>query len=288
MVPGIGNRAVKAYALANPSGPLNVSRQEGDLVIDVPATAPDAVCSVVALEIQGKPVIYRAPEIHAATNLIYQPVRVTLDSGSPKLTTRYTLDGTEPASESPLYTEPLVFTEPTTLKAKTFANGKPVSSTTVKSFERAVPQPSVNDETAVAGLHFDQFEGSLETVAKLNDLSEKASGTVTQIGLDLWPHRENFGVKLTGYISVPADGVYVFELASDDGSRLEIGGQTVVDNDGLHSMTAKTGELALAKGLHPINVWYFNASGDQGLTLKWALAGQELKSVPASALMQKG
>ena len=97
---------------------------------------------------------------------------------------------------------------------------------------------------------------------------------------------ENFGFVYDGYVRAPADGVYAFELASDDGSRLLVHGAIVVDHDGPHSYTPKPGYVALRKGLHPIQVQYFEIAGDQELTLDWIGPDIEKQRVPAAALFR--
>jgi hypothetical protein len=71
-----------------------------------------------------------------------------------------------------------------------------------------------------------------------------------------WSHR-------AGTITLPADGEYVFQTASDDGSMLYIDGQLVVDNDGAHGTAAVASDpVALAAGAHAITVTFFEAGGD--------------------------
>ena len=48
---------------------------------------------------------------------------------------------------------------------------------------------------------------------------------------------------------------------SPSGSTLTIDGEQVVDNDGPHSVREVTGQKALAKGLHPVQVKYFDNNG---------------------------
>ncbi len=50
-------------------------------------------------------------------------VTVTLTCGTPSAQIRYTLNGSEPEDDSPLYTAPLVISASTPLRAKAFANG---------------------------------------------------------------------------------------------------------------------------------------------------------------------
>ena len=95
-------------------------------------------------------------------------------------------------------------------------------------------------------------------------------------------HEEYWARRLTGFIDAPADAVYEFALTSDDGSKLWIDGELVVDNDGLHGSVTKIGHVALAKGAHKIVVSWFNKSGNLDLALQWAKVGDKLK--PASEL----
>jgi alpha-L-fucosidase len=57
VVNGLANEALGAKLLALPDQALTATRQGSDLLITVPATAPDATASVIALEIKGKPEI---------------------------------------------------------------------------------------------------------------------------------------------------------------------------------------------------------------------------------------
>jgi PA14 domain len=71
-------------------------------------------------------------------------------------------------------------------------------------------------------------------------------------------------------------GSYRFRLKSDDGSQLFIDNRLVVDNDGIHDVISKRGELELRSGRHRIRVWYF-----QGM--KYQLALQLFVTPPGGA-----
>jgi hypothetical protein len=81
---------------------------------------------------------------------------------------------------------------------------------------------------------------------------------------------DHAAMVLTGFLSIAHAGTYSFNLGSDDGSRLSIGGQTVIDSDLLHSFITATGAATFAAaGLYAINITYFNNAGYSGLDL-WA------------------
>ena len=68
---------------------------------------------------------------------------------------------------------------------------------------------------------------------------------------------EWFGLQYQGVLRIGSAGTYTFGLNSDDGSRLYIGSQLVVDNDFEHDPVLKTGSVALKAGEYPLTLTYF-------------------------------
>lgn len=75
----------------------------------------------------------------------------------------------------------------------------------------------------------------------------------------------------TGYLYVPEDGSYKFELKSRDGSWLWIDGSLKIDNHGLHALkSVQSSEIPLSRGYHPVKVFYFYRSlKDACCVLSW-------------------
>jgi hypothetical protein len=79
---------------------------------------------------------------------------------------------------------------------------------------------------------------------------------------------DHSAITLTGYIAITQTGTYNFNLGSDDGSALTIGGQTVVNNDSDHGFTFVGGDATFTQtGLYAISIQYFEDSGSTGLDL---------------------
>ena len=68
---------------------------------------------------------------------------------------------------------------------------------------------------------------------------------------------EWFGVRYIGGFKIDQGAQYKFRLVSDDGSKLWIDNQLVIDNDGIHPHYAKSGVIKLSSGKHLIQVDYF-------------------------------
>lgn len=94
-----------------------------------------------------------------------------------------------------------------------------------------------------------------------------------------------FAARFMGYLKIPETSNYLFRLSSDDGSRLLIDGQEIVNNDGLHGPDPRDGEIALAAGNHTLLVEYFERGGGNVLTLEWrSFFSPEWQIVPTENL----
>jgi alpha-L-fucosidase len=288
VVPGIGNNPGATHVLGKGNA-VKVERVGSDLVINVGKVAPDPICSVVRLDIFGAPVIYKAPLISSASPILVDSTTATIDSGSKALMVRYTANGLEPTLASSQYVGPISVTEGMTLKAAAFHNGKRVSSVATMTFKKVTPKPASDAVKTQPGLLCEEYKGSFDKLPDFASIKPRDSFALGGVSLKLKDGltesaEENWARRLSGNIVVPADGVYEFVLTSDDGSRLWIDGELVVDNDGLHGSTAKSGVVALAKGQHSIVVGWFNKSGGLELSLAWAKAGSKLRMVDAGSL----
>jgi len=100
---------------------------------------------------------------------------------------------------------------------------------------------------------------------------------------------DSVGAVFEGWIQAATEGNYTMSVTSDAGSQLFIDGLLVVDNNGLHTYTEKTGTIYLKPGFHSIRIPFFESTGTCGLTLKWAVPGTTTRiTVPASALSHGG
>ena len=165
---------------------------------------------------------------------------------------------------------------------RAFHNGRPVSDITERRFKLVEPKPAV-ERGKKRGLVRQVFMGDWNSLPDFDSMEAAETGTSETVGLGQPDFPEYIGLRLSGTISVPEDGVFVFGLTSDDGARLWIDGELAVDNDGLHGAALKTGAVALAKGAHTIRVDYFNKTGGSALRLTMAAAGGELAEVPSAA-----
>lgn len=246
-------------------------------------TAPEAAPTSLTNEEQAS-----VPYIKEDLYLFLDSATATLGTVTPGAEVRFTTDGTEPTLSSSLYTAPLRLTSSQTIKAKAFKQGiKPSATLTVKA-EKAELQPAVAAVGLKPGVSYKYVEGTFSRVAQMASRPVVASGIMPEPTIKDARQPDHFGYTFTGYINVPADGVYTFQTKSDDGSTLTIGNRLVVNNDGSHSAVPATGLVPLAKGLHPFTLLYFEDYEGEELSWGWALPGTtEIVPIPASALFTR-
>ena len=84
---------------------------------------------------------------------------------------------------------------------------------------------------------------------------------------------DNFSVRYTGYLRVPASGEYTLVLSSDDASRLWIDDAMVLDNWGDHSFTGNELTINLqANRDYAVRIDYTESEGEAGIRLGYRIA----------------
>lgn len=95
----------------------------------------------------------------------------------------------------------------------------------------------------------------------------------------------NFSVRWTGQIEPTATGTWTFQTRSDDGVRLWVDNQLIIDQWNDHAATVHTGQIDLAAGvLYDIRMEYYENAGQAVAELSWTGPGQPLQIIPASQL----
>lgn len=174
---------------------------------------------------------------------------------------RYTTDGQLPGNDSPIFEGSLDLTEHTVIQAAIFKNDSRVSQVSSGYF-RFIDRPVGH------GLAYKQYE--TEVISQLpvfSNLSPVKQGTALEPSLhyvDL-SREEQVAIVFEGYIKIETEGDYRFFTRSDDGSKLYINNQQVVNNDGDHGITEQGGNINLSKGMHSIRIAYFNGGGGSWL-----------------------
>ena len=169
-----------------------------------------------------------------------------------------------------------------TLRLAAFTAGGQRGDLVTISFDHQTFAPAVSATAANSGLHCDLFRGVFNHTADIKGSADN-SMTMSHVALPANPPG-SYGMQFRGYIDVPQTGIYSFFLTSDDGSVLRIADRLVVDNDGGHSSKEKSGQIALAKGLHVFALDYMDLGGGGSLNLQYSVGDTAPQLVPDSWL----
>lgn len=94
---------------------------------------------------------------------------------------------------------------------------------------------------------------------------------------------ENWSARWSGEILAPVAGVYEFACQSDDGVRLKINGQHLLENAWItQAATTHKARVPLDQGWHSIEIDYFQATGGSVLTCRYGALGQPLMPLDQS------
>ncbi len=154
------------------------------------------------------------------------------------------------------------------------------------------PREPDNPPDTTNGLNYRYYErDAWPQLPVLDAMDYVSSGTVTDFDFSPRQRDEQFAFRFDGYIDVPADGIYTFDLRADDGANLYIGDRKVVSNQYAYGLgVSKPGSIDLKAGKHRIRVECYQGGGGFGIELYYEavnFSGNTIISrmlVPDSAL----
>jgi len=190
----------------------------------------------------------------------------------------YTLDGSEPtASSSRLkYENTFDFSSNTTITVKALSSRKEYEKTIRCNYKVeppliAIPPPK---DIKKGGLRFKYYKGNWDQLPELNKLKPIRTGS-TDDGFDIngFGGIDGFACELEGLLEVPEEGYYVFGLGNNNPARVQIAGQTIIDEQ--QATHRQSYILYLTKGFYPVKVeGVRKKNGQQFSPLFWRKEGE--------------
>ncbi|HZH04317.1 MAG TPA: PA14 domain-containing protein, partial [Myxococcaceae bacterium] len=96
---------------------------------------------------------------------------------------------------------------------------------------------------------------------------------------------DRFSVRWTGEVLAPSSGTYTFFTQSDDGVRLWVNGQQLINNWTDHAPREDSGTVTLSAGQrYVIKLEFYENGGGAVSKLLWASPGQAKQVIPSSQL----
>ena len=204
---------------------------------------------------------------------------VQLRCETPGAEVRYTTDGSVPTRSSQLADGALVLRDDARVRARAFLPDRDGVKVAARDFVHWSAEDLLPAADAGAppesGLRWEAWNGVFHSLEEVDRTTPPtAEGTTDRFGLEARLSPEPLAMRWTGWLMIPADGIYRFELRGDDGSRLWLHDELVVDNDGTHGARTLGGSVGLRAGLHPVRIDWSDAGGDALLELRWQGPGE--------------
>ncbi len=229
-----------------------------------------------------------APVFSSPGGLFIDRKTIFINPSGQEGTIHYTLDGSQPGIQSPVYKDSLVLTKSVTLKATTIFNSGLSSETVTAIFNQQTAAPAINNIATAPGLSATLFEGEWKWMPDFKKLVKGNTSIVSSPELNLTKTpKEYYAVQFNGFIKIPVTGVYQFYILSDDGSQVLVDEAMVADNNGCHGDLEKSGEKALGAGLHRFTVNYFQNGSGQNLKVYIKAPGKEKVLMDSSFFVQQ-
>lgn len=204
----------------------------------------------------------------------------------------YTIDGYNPDETAELYEKPVTINIPKGEYRiiKTVQIGPSDRRSSISKI--LVRNPELKSALAIKptknGLKYDYFTGTLFQQVQDLELAKPVNSGIFEgtISSEKWKTKTEryIGLKFYGYIYIAETANYTISTLSDDGSKLFIDNELVVNNDGIHWLNEAYGATKLEKGFHKINISYFDQIGGTTLTCFIQQEGKEKQEISASQL----
>jgi alpha-L-fucosidase len=280
---GVGITQNKQVTLLSTGESLKNSVENGDLLIDLPIYDPNKFRAPYAYAIRiddfgkfaPKPVIhvdYKTDPLKPSVSIVSAPgtrVRYRIGKG-------YVETYTSPfnLSETALITAVAEFSS---------GDGLPSAASTVEA-KTYTWKNAMTGRKFLSGIQYKYYEPAEKISMASLESDPKASGLADNISLKQAQRKDRFAFRFEGYIKIENNAVCNWFLASDDGSKLFIDDELVIDNGGEHGTVEKEGKAALKKGFHKIRVDYFDSGGGNELKLSLQAPGSAKMELPSSML----
>ncbi len=258
----------------------------GAVKFTVPTVANGKVYvgSEYLLSVYGIGTFLATPTISPPGGVFTNSVLVTLSDNTPGITLYYTLDGTVPSTNSPIYRGPFVLTNSTGVQVIAAKPGAVNSGVAAAGF---LNSSSIGTGTGLLGTYYanhtsaDPFSGPSTLVRTdptidFNWNNSQPDPTVGQF---------TYTVRWIGSVQPQFTETYTFAATADDGVRVYVDGQLLIDAWVDQAPTTYTGTIPLvAQQRYDLVMEYYQNGGGAVAELAWSSPSTALEIIPTTQL----
>jgi hypothetical protein len=242
-----------------------------------------------SLAVYGLGTFLPAPSISPNGGVFTNSVTVSLADATSGTTMYYTLNGTAPTTNSLLYTGPFALTTSAAVNAMAVKAGAFNSPIASASF---INSSAIGTGTGLSGQYWTNTSSVAFTNVAFNNLPTltRTDAVVnfnwSTNGPDPGIGRTNYVVRWTGTVQPQFNEPYTFYTTADDGVRLFLNGQLLIDNWVNQSATTKSNTITLAAQQFyniELDYYYKNDTGAQ-VSLSWSSPSTPMAIIPQTQL----
>ena len=241
-----------------------------------------------AVSVFGNGIFLAAPTISPNGGVFSGSTTITLADATPGTSLYYTLDGSAPDTNSILYTAPFSLTNSAALHVIAVKPGYINSAVTAAGF--------INSATIGQGVGLLGQYWTNTTSVQFTNVSFNTPATLTRtdavVNFD-WGSvapapsvgRTTFTARWTGSVQPQFNETYTFYATADDGVRLWVNGQKLVDAWVTQAATTYSGTITLkAQQFYNIQMDYFQGSGGASVKLEWSSPSTTRAVIPQTQI----
>ncbi len=221
-----------------------------------------------AVSVYGLASFLPAPVIAPGGQTFTNSISVTITDAIPDANIFYTLDGSTPTTNSFLYTGAFTVTNSAGVQAKAFKPGALASTSVTATF---LSSADIGSGTGLDGAYYsNQFQTfsnspTLERIDATVDFDWGGGSPDPSISVD------DFTVRWTGALQPQFSQTYTFYTKTDDGVRLWVDGQLLIDEWVDQGPTEWSGTISLNAGQkYSITMEYYENGGGASAQLSWS------------------
>ncbi|WP_437192115.1 family 16 glycoside hydrolase [Planctomicrobium sp. SH527] len=133
-------------------------------------------------------------------------------------------------------------------------------------------------EALKPNVRYQVYYGRWEELPDFDQLKPDKEGTCVGFDLSVAGRADNFGIRFDAFLPDQHRGAYVFALGSDDGARISLDGDVILETPGIHPVQMKERTARFEeRPVHTIRVDYFEAKGEEDLVVMFGRQGSPLE-----------